>query len=110
MPPGKLAAQAGHAFLDSFLAASASDPARAAAYLADGHGTKVTLAARDADHLELLHQVALNTGLPCALITDSGHVMPGTRFDGSPVITALGLGPATREEVMHVVKRLPLIR
>lgn len=110
MPPGKLAAQAGHAFLDSFLAARSADPGRAAAYLADGHGTKVVLAARDVRQLELLRDAALSSGLPCALITDSGHVMPGSPFDGSPVVTALGIGPATREEVRHIVKRLPLVR
>lgn len=38
MTPGKLAAQAGHAYVNTFLAALASDPARAAAY----HGQDFT--------------------------------------------------------------------
>lgn len=109
MSPGKLAAQAGHAFLDSFLSCQASDPARARTYRDPGHGTKVVLAARDVAQLEFLLNQASDAGLPCALIIDSGHVMPGTSFDGSSVVTALGLGPATRGEVEHLIKRLALV-
>lgn len=103
MPPGKLAAQAGHAFLASFLAA---DAARRDPYAADPPGTKLCLAARDLPHLLALHDLALEAALPCALITDSGHVLP-PYFDGSDVVTALGIGPATREEVASFTRRLP---
>lgn len=58
----------------------------------------------------LLRDVAASAGIVAAVITDSGHVMAGTPFDGTPIVTALGLGPATREEVRHIVQRLPLVR
>jgi PTH2 family peptidyl-tRNA hydrolase len=146
MSPGKAAAQAGHAFLDTYLAALAVDPARAAAYLSDPFkaadpvcrpdsgcpadladpattirpysGTKVVLLARDLDALQRAAYEAKAAGLPWALITDSGHVLPATfdgqawrqPFDGSPVVTALGLGPARRAEVRHITDRLALVR
>jgi len=43
MPVGKLAAQAGHAFLEAYLK---SDPVVAHAYREHGIGTKITLQAR----------------------------------------------------------------
>jgi PTH2 family peptidyl-tRNA hydrolase len=108
MPPGKLAAQAGHAYLDSFLIAQTRQPDVAAAYAAPGQGTKVTLAARSLNALLRAAADAAESGLAHALITDSGHVLP-PHFDGSPVVTALGLGPATREEVEHITRRFRLI-
>jgi len=108
MPPGKLAAQAGHAFLDTYLIALDSRPTAARAYRADGHGTKVALRARCLDDLLRAHAVATRAGIPAALITDSGHILPPS-FDGSPVVTALGLGPATRSEVRSITRRFALV-
>lgn len=102
MSPGKLAAQAGHAYLGAFLASGAD---RANRYTLDPPGTKICLAARDLSELLALRDYAASVGLPHALITDSGHVHP-PHFDGSPIVTALGVGPATREEVANLTKRL----
>jgi len=109
MPPGKLAAQAGHAFLDAFFAAQRLRPQYAAAYCSDSHGTKVTLSSSNLDQLLRAEAMARSEGLPCALITDSGHVLP-PYFDGNPIITALGLGPALRSEVRHITKHFALVR
>lgn len=108
MPAGKLTAQAGHAFLDSFFAAAAADPARAAAYRLAAPGTKVVLAAPDLSALEEAAALAAALSLPHALITDSGHILP-PHFNGGPVVTALGLGPATREEVRPLLRRFRLL-
>jgi peptidyl-tRNA hydrolase len=105
MSVGKIAAQAGHAYLDAFLAA---DPATAARYRADGHGTKVCLAAPSLSALLLALDLAQARGLPHALVVDSGHVHPPD-FDGSPVPTALGVGPATWAECRRVVDRFRLL-
>lgn len=105
MPPGKAASQAGHAFLDSFLKAS---PDITNAYHSDGCGTKVVLLAPDEVTLRQIHLKAQDLGIPCALITDSGHVMP-PHFDGSPVVTALGLGPITREIANCLTRELKLM-
>lgn len=105
MPAGKLAAQAGHAFLDSFLKSS-TDIQRE--YLAPSHGTKVTLAAKTLEHLLRARDECARIGLPHALITDSGHVLP-PHFDGNPIITALGIGPARRGDVHAITQRFQLI-
>lgn len=108
MPPGKLASQAGHAFLDSFLDCLHQNPERAAMYRGDAHGTKVALHAKTLDHLLRAHRLACEAGLPCALITDSGHVLP-PHFTGEPIITALGIGPALREEARRITGRFALV-
>jgi len=109
MPPGKLAAQAGHAFLDSYLDAVVLRPQDAETYRADGHGTKVALRAEHLDDVLQAHAMAQRAGIPSALITDSGHVLPPS-FDGSPIVTALGLGPARRAEVRRITRHFALVR
>lgn len=109
MPPGKLAAQAGHAFLDAYLNSLVLRPEDAEAYRDGCHGTKVALRADHLDDLLQAHAMAQRAGIPSALITDSGHVLPPS-FDGSPIVTALGLGPARREEVRRITRRFALVR
>lgn len=109
MSSGKLAAQAGHAFLDAFHVASRDRPEIATEYHNGRHGTKVVLGAPNLTTLMRVYEQAQLARLPCALITDSGHVFP-PHFDGSPVITALGIGPVLREEIHSITKRLQLVR
>jgi PTH2 family peptidyl-tRNA hydrolase len=104
MPPGKAAAQCGHAFLDTFLKAHAETPSHATEYLGDRHGTKCVLKAKNLNQLLRAKEEAERAGLPCALITDSGHILP-PHFDGNPIITALGIGPARRSDIHHITKR-----
>ena len=109
MPPGKMAAQAGHAFVEAFVDAHTRDPPSIHAYMADGLGTKVVLVAPTVETLLHAYEAAKQSGLPCALIEDSGHVLL-PHFDGSPVITAVGIGPATREQIRHITRHFPLAR
>lgn len=106
MPPGKLAAQAGHAFLDTWYSCWVKDSDRAEEYR-EYHQTKVVLAGDLKDLLEA-REKALHAGLPCSIVVDEHHVLP-PHFDGSPIITALGIGPATRDEIEHITGHLPLI-
>jgi peptidyl-tRNA hydrolase len=108
MPPGKLASQAGHAFLDSYLAALSDAPDRVTAYGAPGAGTKVVASSDSLGELLRARDFALEAGIPCALVTDSGHVLP-PYFTGEPIITALGLGPATRAEVRRITGSFALV-
>lgn len=108
MPPGKLSAQAGHAYTDALLSCLADDPASFAAFRASGLGSKVTLAARGLDEILRLRDACLDLGLPHALVVDSGHVLP-PHFDGSPIVTALGIGPCRRERLRAMTKRLPCV-
>ncbi len=107
MSPGKLSAQAGHAFLDSYLETEKINPKRAEEYRNDGHGTKVTLVAPTQDAILLANDLCDYEGIPHRLIIDSGHIMP-PHFDGNPIITALGIGPCRKDEVQKVTKHFKL--
>jgi peptidyl-tRNA hydrolase len=80
----------------------------ALAYRNGRHGTKVALVAPSLDHLLGAQADAERLGLPAALVVDSGHILP-PRFDGSPVVTALGIGPARRSEVRRITNRFALV-
>ena len=105
MTAGKAAAQAGHAYLEAFLRAS---PGRKRAYRADGIGTKIALIAPHLGDLLWAEAICRRHGFPHALITDSGHIMP-PHFDGSPIITALGIGPIDREQIRFITDRFKLV-
>lgn len=99
-----MASQAGHAFLEAWRIASNMSPDIAEAYIVDPPGTKVVLGSPSLEHLLRARDEAVAMGLPCALIVDSGHIMP-PHFDGSDIITALGIGPARRHEARSITKR-----
>ena len=71
-------------------------------------GTNVVLKAKNLSAIERAMHDAEAAGIPCALITDAGHIML-PHFDGSPIITALGIGPCRREEIEHITKRFNCI-
>lgn len=107
MSQGKAIAQAGHAYLDSFLASLQTSPVHAASYGALKPGTKIALRGGPPDHILKLHDDLTVAGLPCALIVDEGHIeLPD--FDGSPTLTALGVGPISRADARRFLSRLPL--
>jgi PTH2 family peptidyl-tRNA hydrolase len=114
MTPGKMAAQAGHAFVEALRASGshldgatteASDYQR---YVADPPGTKVVLEAPDEIALLRLHDEAQQRGIPSALIFDSGHVLP-PHFDGSSILTAVGFGPIPRGKARPITRRFALV-
>lgn len=105
MSPGKAAAQAGHAWVDTLLINP--DTPHGAAYRALRPGTKITLAGGDEIALLRLADRLDADGLPFALIHDQGHVEP-PHFDGSLILTALGAGPFPRGEEPSYLRRLPL--
>lgn len=105
MPPGKLSAQSGHAYTDSLCSAFEQDPNRVRDYRnLDKGGSKVTLKAKNSNQLLRAYKEAKEAGIPCALIVDQHHVLP-PYFDGSPIITALGIGPCTQSECKSITKR-----
>ena len=109
MPAGKLSAQSGHAYTDALFDCLDRDPDRALAYRHGGSGgSKVTLKAKNEYALRRAHAEAVEAGLPCALIIDAIHVLP-PHFDGSPIVTALGIGPCTRAEARHIAKRFQCV-
>jgi peptidyl-tRNA hydrolase len=88
MSPGKLASQAGHAYLGAYLAAPAE---RQAEYHSTGPvGTKVCLVAPSLSKLMEVFAQAQALGLPAVLIEDTGR---NTSFNGVPTVSAVGIGP-----------------
>ena len=108
MTPGKASSQLGHAFKIITKNILENEPALARQYFGDGIGTNICLKAKNLNSLQRAHREAMDAGLPCALITDEGHIMP-PHFDGSPIITALGIGPCRRDEIEHITKRFNCI-
>ena len=97
MSAGKAAAQAGHAFVGALSAANGTSLADdAAAYAQESPGTKVVLGGSLAD-IERLADRLSRFGIPSYLVIDEGHVAPPD-FDGSPIVTALGVGPLRRPQ------------
>jgi len=105
MTSGKAASQAGHAFLDSFLTAS---PDNIRAYLDDG-GTKIVLTVSSERELCDLFHRAKTAKLPCAMVVEENHIMP-PHFDGSPIVTAVGIGPLPRDQAKSITKGLRLLK
>lgn len=102
MGPGKLASQAGHAYLGAFLQANEQ---RQSEYHRDGIGTKVCLEVPDLMALQRAYDQACDAGLPAVIITDTGR---NTTFNGVPTVSAVGIGPVNRDEVPFL-KRLQLM-
>lgn len=102
MPPGKLASQAGHAYLAAFLAAA---PEVRTDYVAEGLGTKICLRAKNLEQLHRAHHEAQQLGLPCVLIEDAGR---NTTFGGVPTVSALGVGPLTLRQASFL-RKFPLL-
>ena len=110
MSPGKSASQAGHAFKLLTKQIITEHPVLAADYFSDGDmGTNIVLKSKNQFQLERAFHEAKAAGIPAELIIDSGHIMP-PHFDGSPIITALGIGPARREQINHITKRFNCVK
>ncbi len=95
---GKMASQAGHAFLHSYLDAQKRFPDRAEAYL-DGRAKKVTVKAPKELVEKLAKDYQHRTGV--ALITDAGL----TVF-GEPTLTCVGIGPLDNDETDDILAAL----
>lgn len=109
MPSGKLAAQAGHAYTDSLFDAWIKEPERALAYRDRTRGgSKVTVKAKNVSQMMKAYSAAKAAGLPCSLIVDQHHILP-PHFDGNPIITAVGIGPCTKEECREITKKFRCI-
>lgn len=105
MPPGKLAAQAGHAYTDALLDCLDKAPHLVDRYRrGENAGSKACLKAKNAFALERLADECRAADVPHAVVIDSGHIML-PHFDGSQVMTAVGIGPISRRDARHLVKR-----
>src|SRR3546814_20145322 len=98
MPPGKLSAQSGHAYTDALWACLDQAPEKALAYRTTGiGGSKVTIKCKNLGQLERAQRECAEAGIPHSVVTDAEHVLL-PHFTGDPIVTALGIGPCTKEE------------
>lgn len=105
MPPGKLSSQAGHAYGDALSLASELCPDLYNRYRNnDNGGSKVTLSAKNENQILNAYMELKELGIPCSIVVDRNHIML-PHFDGSPIITALGVGPCTKDQTKHILKK-----
>lgn len=108
---GKLAAQAGHAYLHAYWDATSGDLGRsnsahelisfqANAYKRSDHAYKIALVVDTVDELKVLQEKYKNI-CGTALITDAGF----TVFN-EPTTTCLGLGPISEENIGDDLKAI----
>ena len=104
-------AQAGHAFTDAVLQ-SLLDPDHhriGTAYAALRPGTKVTLDGGSVTAVDRLCAALEVAHIPFVRIIDKHHVEPPD-FDGSEILTAIGIGPVLRRQTPKILQGLPLWR
>lgn len=106
MSSGKLCSQAGHAYLGAFINANANLQKAYHSEFSEHPGTKICLTAKSLNHILKAKEMAEAAGIPTFLVTDSGC---SNFFDGKPIITALGLGPATKNQIAHITKKFQLL-
>lgn len=110
MPAGKLASQAVHAGRLSLLHFLKNNLHRIDEFIdANVCGSVVTVRAKKLAALQRAFAQAKEAGLPAAMFTDSGHVLL-PHFDGSPVISALAIGPAPRETIRPITKKFQIVK
>lgn len=110
MPAGKIAAQAGHAYIGALFQSMELNPRTLEEYHEDdGIGTKVCLKAKNLNQILSAYEQAKAAGLPAFLVTDKNHILP-PYFDGSPIITAIGIGPCRKHEIRHITKRFSCLQ
>lgn len=109
MDAGKIASQAGHAYLGAYINPT-QDPAVLVEYHADypqSPGTKICLACKSLPALLRAEAEAQEAGIPTFKVIDSGCA---NFFGGRPIVTALGIGPTTRDQIDHITKRFQLMK
>jgi peptidyl-tRNA hydrolase len=106
MSPGKLASQAGHAYLGAAVQADPSSrgipPGLPGVARHEGLSPSQNL-----EQIMRAVDAAKAAGIPHFLVVDSGCE---NFFGGQPIVTALGLGPARRAEINHITRKFQLVK
>jgi PTH2 family peptidyl-tRNA hydrolase len=110
MLPGKLSSQAGHGYTESLFNCLEERPESFWRYRHKiNAGSKATLIGKNEEALLKTAELCKRAGIPHALFYDEGHVML-PHFDGSRILTALGIGPVSRKEARPIVKKFQLVK
>lgn len=107
MSQGKANAQCGHAYVAAAIGALGTPEGDAYARLSPG--TKICLDGGSLEKMQLLIEQLSLQGIPCFPIIDRDHVEP-PHFDGSPILTAIGLGPFSRADTPRALRKLKLFK
>lgn len=103
MKKGKIAAQVGHASVQTLLSAGSSMPQMVDAWLAQGQ-KKVCLKAVDEHHMKEIQAKARHLKLHTNQTIDAGHTqIPKGSF------TVLAIGPSYEDEIDAITGDLPLL-
>ena len=106
MEPGKIASQAGHAYLGAFVQAMLELQRKYHTEFPKSPGTKICLQADNLGQLILADNEAKKLGIPHFRVIDSGC---SNFFGGKPIVTALGLGPATKDQTKSITGKFRLL-
>lgn len=98
---GKLIAQGAHAAIGALAKAKAEDIKK----WEENGCTKICVSVPDENSLLQLRLDAWVAQLPYYLVQDAGR----TEFHGEATYTALGIGPASAEEIDKLTGKLPLL-
>jgi PTH2 family peptidyl-tRNA hydrolase len=110
MSSGKMASQACHASRLSMMRYLQKHPERAEEFLLKNScGSMVVLKGKKESDLLNAYEQAKSLGFPCAKFEDSGHIH-GSDFDGSPVLTAVAFGPASKESMRSFTKKFQVMK
>lgn len=108
MSPGKIASQAGHAFVGAITTAQQQSPHLVSHYHKDlpSPGTKVVLACPDQQELLRVQRDCCDHAVPHFLVVDSGCE---NFYGGQPIATALGVGPVTKSKARKLLGKFKLL-
>lgn len=110
MDVGKLAAQSGHAFSDTLNVARQKNLTLEQKYQQKiNAGSKVVLAAKKESDILHVYLQLKELNIPCSVVIDRNHIFPPD-FDGTPIITGIGIGPCTKGQVRHILKKFQVYK
>lgn len=106
MTCGKMCSQSSHAALGTFLQAPKEIQDKYHDNFPESPGTKICLKADNLGQIILAETEAKRLGVPYFRVIDSGCK---NFFGGEPIVTALGLGPATKDQIKSITGRFRLL-
>jgi len=106
MTPGKIASQAGHAFVGAVTKSSSDILSEYHKEMPSSPGTKICLKVPNLPQLYRVENECKEAGIPTFVVVDSGCE---NFFGGKPIVTALGIGPVTKQQIQHITKELKLL-
>lgn len=106
MSPGKIASQTGHAFVGAITQSKYEVVKEYHKEMPHSPGTKVCLKVPNLPQLYRIENECKKEGIPTFVVIDSGC---SNFFEGKPIVTALGIGPVTKQQIQHITKELKLL-